>query len=212
MKKRLPIFLAGAITALALIPLTLTVMAVNGMTITVSPINIQVDGADFKPTDAKGNSVPVFTYDGTTYAPLRALAEAYGLEVGYNAEKNMATVGETAEPETPETLPTDYSNWTAEEEAEYQEFKGDWTFRLSDTNKDGEIYAADYIGTMSDEKLVNQLDDAKHMSYIERMAREHYSGVSGIYMVFYGTSDGLASVWIEENLLKRIQVHTYLYN
>lgn len=34
-----------------------------------------------------------FTYNGTTYAPLRALAEAYGLEVGYDAEKKMATVG-----------------------------------------------------------------------------------------------------------------------
>lgn len=33
-----------------------------------------------------------FTYNGTTYAPLRALAEAYGLEVGYDAANKIATV------------------------------------------------------------------------------------------------------------------------
>lgn len=62
-------------------------------TITVDPINIMVGGKVFLPTDADGNDVPVFVYNGTIYAPLRALAEAYGLEVGYNAEKKLATVG-----------------------------------------------------------------------------------------------------------------------
>ena len=58
----------------------------------VSPINIEVNGAVFQPKDVNGNDVPVFAYNGTSYAPLRALAEAYGLSVGYNAEKNLAAV------------------------------------------------------------------------------------------------------------------------
>ena len=41
-------------------------------------------GEVLQPTDASGNPMEVFTYNGTTYAPLRALAEAYGLEVGYD--------------------------------------------------------------------------------------------------------------------------------
>ncbi|MBQ6934119.1 MAG: hypothetical protein IJN37_07000 [Clostridia bacterium] len=61
----------------------------------VVPINIMVGGKSFLPTDVNGKNVPVFAYNGTTYAPLRALAEAYGLEVGYNSEKNLATVGGT---------------------------------------------------------------------------------------------------------------------
>ena len=71
------------------------------VTINVDPsIKILVNGEEFKPKDANGNDVMTFTYNGTTYAPLRALAEAYGLEVGYDAAKKMATVGETKQSST----------------------------------------------------------------------------------------------------------------
>lgn len=67
----------------------------NLISISVDPsVKILVNGAEFKPTDANGNDVMTFIYNGTTYAPLRALAEAYGLEVGYDAARNMATVSE----------------------------------------------------------------------------------------------------------------------
>lgn len=63
--------------------------------ITVDPtVKIKVNGEEFRPKDANGNDVMTFIYNGTTYAPLRALAEAYGLEVGYDAAANMATVDE----------------------------------------------------------------------------------------------------------------------
>lgn len=74
--------------------LTFHTLAESGLIeIDVDPsIKILVNGAEFKPKDANGNEVMTFVYDGTTYAPLRALAEAYGLEVGYDADQNMATV------------------------------------------------------------------------------------------------------------------------
>lgn len=40
---------------------------------------------------AKGNEVQVFRVNGATYVPLRALAEAYGLEVGYDSTRNIST-------------------------------------------------------------------------------------------------------------------------
>lgn len=94
MKKRIPTFLAGFLSAVTLFGLSITASAtITGMTtIEVGPIKIQVNGEEFKPTDANGNPVDIFVYNGTTYAPLRALAEAYGLTVGYDSEKNMATV------------------------------------------------------------------------------------------------------------------------
>ena len=58
----------------------------------IKSIKVMVNGEEFKPKDANGNDVLVFAYNGTTYAPLRALAEAYGLVVGYDAAANMATV------------------------------------------------------------------------------------------------------------------------
>lgn len=138
MKTRIPTFLAGMFTMLLLGTLTISTLAISGnMTIEVDPINIQIDGEIFQPKDAGGNDVPVFVYNGTTYAPLRALAEAYGLEVGYDAEKNMASVtnpNKTPNPVAQSESPVDYSDWTAEEEAAYQEFKTLWDISTQDTN------------------------------------------------------------------------------
>ena len=127
MKKNLPSFLAGIATTVALMSVTVTALAATGqLTIAIDPIDVQVNGAVFQPVDAKGNKVMTFAYDGTTYAPLRALAEVYGLEVGYDADKNMATVGAVTETPPETTTPPDYSDWSAEDEAAYQEFKGMW--------------------------------------------------------------------------------------
>lgn len=100
MKKQISTFAFGMLTMALIGSLGVGALAAaSQFTITVDPINIQINGATFQPKDANGNDVPVFAYNGTTYAPLRALAEAYGLEVGYDQEANMATVsrdGETA--------------------------------------------------------------------------------------------------------------------
>lgn len=93
MKGKFPSFLAGVLVTALTITLPVSALAASGrLTIEVSPINIKVDGEVFRPKDAAGNDALVFTYNGTTYAPLRALAEAYGLEVGYDATSNLATV------------------------------------------------------------------------------------------------------------------------
>lgn len=138
MKRNLPSFLAGSLTTLLVCSLSISALAISGrMTIEVDPINVQVNGEVFEPKDAKGNSVPVFAYNGTTYAPLRALAEAYGLEVGYDKASNMATVTDpsvASNTNTPDTTAlADYSDWSAEEEAAYQEFKGMWDVTIEDS-------------------------------------------------------------------------------
>lgn len=51
-----------------------------------------VNGKVFTPTDSLGNPVLVFSHNGTTYAPVKALATAYGLNVGYNAQSKLVTV------------------------------------------------------------------------------------------------------------------------
>ena len=139
MKNRISTFLAGMFTMLLLGTLTISALAISGnMTIEVSPINIQIDGEIFQPKDAGGNDVPVFVYNGTTYAPLRALAEAYGLEVGYDAEKNMASVtnpNKTPNPVAQSESPVDYLDWSAEEEIAYQEFKGMWEVDTEGSDK-----------------------------------------------------------------------------
>ena len=48
-------------------------------------IGISINGAKFTPRDANGKKVPVFLYNGTTYAPVRAVCEAAGMEVSYDS-------------------------------------------------------------------------------------------------------------------------------
>lgn len=95
MKERTKGFVQGIIVTVLALSLAGGVLAVS-QSINVDPIKIQVNGSEFQPKDANGNDVPVFAYNGTTYAPLRALAEAFGLEVGYDSASNMATVSKPA--------------------------------------------------------------------------------------------------------------------
>lgn len=94
MKKRM----ISLVLVLVLLLGALPASAAGGRSvITVNPITIEVGGKSFDPVDVNGQPVHVFEYGGTTYAPLRALAEAYGLTVGYDAAQNLATVEGTVE-------------------------------------------------------------------------------------------------------------------
>lgn len=93
MKSKLCSFLSGMLVTLILIALPASALASDGsFKLTAYPIQVLVNGEVFRPVDAKGNEVMVFTVNGTTYAPLRTLSEAYGLEVGYDSARNIATV------------------------------------------------------------------------------------------------------------------------
>lgn len=127
MKRQLKSFLAGFLACGLVVGLGVSVLAISGrMTIEVDPINIQVNGQTFVPTDVTGKEVPVFAYQGTTYAPLRALAEAYGLTVGYDAQTNMATVTDSTKVPpvptviTPSTNADDIPDVMASADGKYQ--------------------------------------------------------------------------------------------
>lgn len=178
-------FLSGVLCATLVFSLALSALAISGrMTIEVDPINVQVNGEVFHPTDVNGKEVPVFAYQGTTYAPLRALAEAYGLEVGYDKAANMATVSDpdvkTPDTTTPDTTAkADYSDWSAEDEAAYQEFKGMWEYtfeRATSTWNSKVTDRAIYLAELKDENTqfdISQLQaDAKYNMILMRAAEE----------------------------------------
>ena len=108
MKKQLTSFLAGTLVTTLIFALSISALAsVGAFDITVSPIDLLVHGNVFQPKDVNGKDVMVFVYEGTTYAPVRALAEAYGLQVGYDSGKNLATV---SQPEVDNTAGA-YTEW-----------------------------------------------------------------------------------------------------
>lgn len=184
MKKKFMSFVTGALAMLLAGSMTVTALAASGaIKIEVSPINVLVNGEVFQPKDANGNDVMVFTYNGTTYAPLRALAEAYGLEVGYDAKNNIATVNSpTAQtPQTPQAPQTG---------TDYASFAGEWTVKEKPVTNYGseKIFTMTYSGDLSMSEFKawwKSFDTDTIKDYAERMAAEAQSLVPGYTVTAY---------------------------
>ncbi len=93
MKKIISIVLAMCMV----LSVTLTAAAVqetkNG-NITYREIKITLDGTELIPVDAAGNSVEPFIYNGTTYLPVRGIANALKLSVAWDAQTSTVTLSE----------------------------------------------------------------------------------------------------------------------
>lgn len=180
MKKRFLSFAAGALTALLISSTAVTALAASGaIRIEVSPISVLVDGEVFQPKDAKGNDVMVFTYNGTTYAPLRALAEAYGLEVGYDGERNIATVSKQPTQTQAPIADTGYAG-----------FEKQWTVKEKPVTNYGDekIFTVTYSGDLSRSEFKawwKSYDLSTIKEYAERMMAEVQSEVPGYIVTAY---------------------------
>lgn len=180
MKKRFLSFAAGALTALLISSTAVTALAASGaIRIEVSPISVLVDGEVFQPKDAKGNDVMVFTYNGTTYAPLRALAEAYGLEVGYDGERHIATVSKQPAQTQAPIADTGYAS-----------FEKQWTVKEKPVTNYGneKIFTATYSGDLSRSEFKawwKSYDPFTIKEYAERMMAEVQSEVPGYIVTAY---------------------------
>ena len=180
MKKRFLSFAAGALTALLISSTAVTALAASGaIQIEVSPISVLVDGEVFQPKDAKGNDVMVFTYNGTTYAPLRALAEAYGLEVGYDGERHIATVSKQPTQTQAPIADTGYAG-----------FEKQWTVKEKPVTNYGDekIFTVTYSGDLSRSEFKawwKSYDLSTIKEYAERMMAEVQSEVPGYIVTAY---------------------------
>lgn len=65
-------------------------------------IGIQVDGKAYAPVDGQGRDLAPITYNGTTYLPVRALADVLKVPVNYDASNHLVQIGSKT-PENPET-------------------------------------------------------------------------------------------------------------
>ncbi len=57
-------------------------------------IKIVIDGQKLVPTDANGNTVEPFVYNGTTYLPVRAVANAFGKAVYWDGPEFTVYLGD----------------------------------------------------------------------------------------------------------------------
>ena len=177
MKNRISSFLAGVTTTPLIGTLSVSALAVSGsITLNVNPIRVLVNGEEFHPKDAKGNDALVFTYNGTTYAPLRALAEAYGLQVGYDSTAKAATV---TTPRTPSV------NVSADDS-----FASQWNVEEKPVTNYGseKIYTVTYSGSLSMSEFKawwNGMSEAEIAANAEQMAAEMQRLVPGYSVTAY---------------------------
>lgn len=89
-------FLAGALTLALVMGLAVPAgAALTGKTIQVlTGAEIYIDGVKMEPTDANGNPVETFAYNGTTYVPLRAVSEYLGKAVNWDGANQRVYIGE----------------------------------------------------------------------------------------------------------------------
>ena len=180
MKGKITSFLTGVLCAVLLAGASVTALAADGsLTLNVHPIKVLINGEVFAPKDARGNDAMVFTCNGTTYAPLRALAEAYGLEVGYDAQRNMATVSDPA-----------LSAPNTKSESAASDFASQWKVQEKSVTNYGDekIFTATYSGTRSIQEFKEwwkSFDKAEIEREAEQLAAEAQSLVQEYKVTMY---------------------------
>ena len=95
MKKTLKGYVMGFLSASLLV--TGIGYAANTTTlydVLVEGVKIVVDGQKINPTDANGNSVEPIIYNGTTYLPVRAVANALGKAVYWDGPNYTVYLGD----------------------------------------------------------------------------------------------------------------------
>lgn len=88
-------YLAGLLTALLLCGLVVTAGAKSGKVmqeLTYRDIRVSLDGEVLDLRNAIGEPVEPFMFDGTNYLPVRALAEALGLNVAWDGAEVMVVL------------------------------------------------------------------------------------------------------------------------
>lgn len=78
-------FVTGILSAALVVGLGISAYAATRTIQVEDDIQVTINGARFIPKDANGEEVALFAYNGTTYAPVRAICEAAGLKVDYDS-------------------------------------------------------------------------------------------------------------------------------
>ncbi len=105
MKKQGKGFFAGVLCTLLVMSFVASAYAAyqKQATLNYNDIKITLDGKAVTPKDATGKAVEPFTIDGTTYLPVRAVADAVGLNVEW--DQAAQTVKLSSQGSKPETTP-----------------------------------------------------------------------------------------------------------
>jgi len=128
-KFRLQGILIGAIiTAIILTGTALGATVVKNLEVTYRDIKLVIDGNLVTPKDAVGNVVEPFIYNGTTYLPVRAVAEAVGKSVDWDGDTSTVYLGGIIDYErVPKAIPLYHFPYIEIGDADCYKIEGDDT-------------------------------------------------------------------------------------
>lgn len=98
--RTLKAFVVGLIVGVMLLGATAVFAETQTIEAFYNNIKISIDGNVVELKDATGNLIDPFIYNGTTYLPVRAIAEALGMEVKYNETTNTVELTKIKEVKT----------------------------------------------------------------------------------------------------------------
>ncbi|MCL2388194.1 MAG: copper amine oxidase N-terminal domain-containing protein [Defluviitaleaceae bacterium] len=101
MKKTIRVYVSGFITALLLMAFATGAYAAartQSISVTYNNIRLVINGTHVIPRDAQGNVVEPFIFGGTTFLPVRAVAEALGEEVRWDGNTQTVYIGPVIAP------------------------------------------------------------------------------------------------------------------
>ena len=154
-------------------------------------IKVKINGKEVTPTDANGNAVEPFIIDGTTYLPVRGVASALGMNVGWDSATNTVTLDDPSVKsgaDSYEAILNEYSqklrNATPVLIEEYNE--------AAKSNQDG----LSGLATLCNEK-VSELAKIS-TDGIQEMAKLYYKQGSGKYEEYSEWGAKLQDVYMEE--------------
>lgn len=93
-KEKLKGFISGILVASLLFMVASAAPVQKSLSVFYNNIQVVVDGVKIQPTDANGNKVEPFSYNGTIYLPIRAVGEALGKKVTWDQKTYTAYIGE----------------------------------------------------------------------------------------------------------------------
>ncbi len=143
----LVICLAAGVGALAADSYTKNLVANN------VGVKLVVDGVNITPKDAKGNVVDPFIVDGTTYLPVRAVAEALGKEVDWDGTTKTVYIGKKPLIDVPEG----YSSFSINDEKTVTYATGPFSFacRGATQNIDRIVINSGHYNTLTETYFLN---------------------------------------------------------
>ena len=94
MKEKLKGIVLGIVIGAMFVPTVFATIGTVTKDLSYNNIKITLNGQELIPSDANGNYVEPFIIEGTTYLPVRAVANALGLNVTWDGTNNTVVLAE----------------------------------------------------------------------------------------------------------------------